>query len=60
MIHFDLAKLKDELQALNKKIDDPQFWNNQKEALEVTSRKNENGITREVLKCPNCGKEELL
>lgn len=30
------------------------------EEKDVTSRKNENGITREVLKCPNCGKEELL
>ena len=27
---------------------------------EVTSRKNENGIAKEVLKCPKCGKEKML
>lgn len=38
MIHFDLARLEEEVIKLEQKMQDPEFWNNQEEAQNITQR----------------------
>lgn len=41
MAHFDVDRKRATIEELNKKIDDPSFWDDQEKALDIVNQKNE-------------------
>ena len=41
MVHFDIASKKEQLKALEEKINESNFWDDQNSALEIVNEKNE-------------------